>query len=71
MVCPLYNLAAGFNRGKTELVVVAVQGALGGLGIAYRFHARGSRAFRLIREQVGVSGRGRFWTRGLGKVCVA
>ena len=26
MVCPLYNLAAVFNCGKTELVVVAVQG---------------------------------------------
>jgi hypothetical protein len=27
MVCPLYILATGFYRGKTELVVVAVQGA--------------------------------------------
>ena len=27
-MCPLYNLAAVFYRGKTELVVVAVQGAL-------------------------------------------
>jgi len=27
MVCPLYFLATGFYRGKTEVVVVAVQGA--------------------------------------------